>query len=304
MTAKAIIIGDALIDEIRDDTGVREFVGGAALNVAVGLQRLGATASLVAMVGDDHDGEHVRSFLTSFGVNLIESPAPRGTARAVSERVNGEPHYVFNEAARKRMIAFSQGAESSAAEADVIAASCVALDNEQQSEALMRFLDSNEVPFALDANPRAGMLSDRDAFVWALEELLPRASVVKVGDDDAKLLYGKSLDEVVARWTEQTDAAIVATAGSKGASVTSREGRIDAPIAKAPGPIVDTMGAGDATFSSLVFAFANGQITSFGDWEKALNNAMFIAALTCRNEGALLQTMRNPLRESFEWIST
>ena len=34
---RVVVVGDALIDELRDDTGVREFVGGAALNVAVGL---------------------------------------------------------------------------------------------------------------------------------------------------------------------------------------------------------------------------------------------------------------------------
>ncbi|WP_242868700.1 PfkB family carbohydrate kinase, partial [Microbacterium oxydans] len=47
-----VVIGDALIDEIRDDAGVRELVGGAALNVAVGLRRLGVDTTLVAMVGD------------------------------------------------------------------------------------------------------------------------------------------------------------------------------------------------------------------------------------------------------------
>ena len=34
---RVVVVGDALIDELRDDRGVREFVGGAALNVAVGL---------------------------------------------------------------------------------------------------------------------------------------------------------------------------------------------------------------------------------------------------------------------------
>ena len=48
-----VVVGDALIDELRDDHGVREFVGGAALNVAVGLAQLGVPATLVAKLGDD-----------------------------------------------------------------------------------------------------------------------------------------------------------------------------------------------------------------------------------------------------------
>ena len=47
MSNRVVVIGDALIDELRDDSGVREFVWGAALNVAVGLTRLG--------VADDAD---------------------------------------------------------------------------------------------------------------------------------------------------------------------------------------------------------------------------------------------------------
>ena len=39
MNAEIVVIGDALIDELRDEHGVREFVGGAALNVAVGLSK-------------------------------------------------------------------------------------------------------------------------------------------------------------------------------------------------------------------------------------------------------------------------
>ena len=58
MTSRVVVVGDALIDELRDEAGVREFVGGAALNVAVGVSRLGVPASLIAMVGDDSAGEH------------------------------------------------------------------------------------------------------------------------------------------------------------------------------------------------------------------------------------------------------
>ena len=65
---RVVVVGDALIDELRDNAGVREFVGGAALNVAVGLARLGVPTTLLAMVGDDSAGAHIRSYLVDFGV--------------------------------------------------------------------------------------------------------------------------------------------------------------------------------------------------------------------------------------------
>ena len=92
--ARVVVIGDALIDELRDESGVRELVGGAALNVAVGLQQLGVPAVLIAMVGRDDAGDHIRSYLADYGVELIETTSPLGTSRAVSTRVNGEAHPV------------------------------------------------------------------------------------------------------------------------------------------------------------------------------------------------------------------
>ena len=80
--ARVVVVGDALIDELRDDTGVREFVGGAALNVAVGLTRLGVPATLIAMVGDDEAGAHIRAYLADFGVELIATPSRARHRRA------------------------------------------------------------------------------------------------------------------------------------------------------------------------------------------------------------------------------
>src|ERR671913_1225553 len=102
--ARMAVIGDALIDELRDPHGSREFVGGAALKVAGGLALLGEQATLVAMVGDDEPGERIRGYLRDYRVGLVESPSPLGTSRAISDRTEGEPRYEFNEAAKRRGI--------------------------------------------------------------------------------------------------------------------------------------------------------------------------------------------------------
>jgi len=80
MSNRVVVIGDALIDELRDDSGVREFVGGAALNVAVGLTRLGVPTTLIAMLGDDEAGAHIRAYLTDYGVELLASPSALGSS--------------------------------------------------------------------------------------------------------------------------------------------------------------------------------------------------------------------------------
>ena len=92
-TKRITVVGDALIDELRDPNGSREFVGGAALNVAVGLALLGETVTLVAMLGDDEPATRIRSYLRDYGVRLVESPSAHGTSRAISDRTDGEQRY-------------------------------------------------------------------------------------------------------------------------------------------------------------------------------------------------------------------
>ncbi|MCU1632400.1 MAG: hypothetical protein JWM61_1052, partial [Micrococcaceae bacterium] len=67
-TRSVVVIGDALIDELREPSGSQSFPGGAALIVAVGLTLLGIPATLIAMVGDDADGQRIKDFLNHHDV--------------------------------------------------------------------------------------------------------------------------------------------------------------------------------------------------------------------------------------------
>ncbi|MFT4211662.1 MAG: PfkB family carbohydrate kinase, partial [Microbacterium sp.] len=214
MTGAVVVIGDALIDELRDDAGVREFVGGAALNVAVGLSRLGLPTTLVAMIGDDEPGAHIRGYLEDYGVGLIASPSPAGTARAVSTRVGGEPVYEFNRAARGRRIRYQDAERAAIAAAAATVVSCVALDDTDQTVELGDAIAAAAGLVAIDPNPRAGMLHDRAGFVRGFERLAASADLVKVGDDDAALLYRERLDDVARRLRAAGAGAVLATRGA------------------------------------------------------------------------------------------
>lgn len=285
----AVVIGDALIDEIRDAGGVRELVGGAALNVAVGMRRLGVPVTLIAMVGADEAGDHIREYLVDHGVTLIDSPSPLGSSRAVVQKGRtGEPEYVFNEAAQRRSIRYGDDARAAIADAAIVAISCFPFDVPTETAALAEVL--GDAALAIDPNPRAGMLTDRAEFVRGFERLAARAVLVKVGADDAALLYDGDLDALRARLRRAGVPAVLATAGADGAALDTDAGIVTAPIAQLPGRIVDTVGAGDATLAAVAAGLRDGRPVDEAGWQALLDRAMLIAAATCRAEGGLLRT--------------
>ncbi len=290
MSGRVVVIGDALIDELRDEHGVREFVGGAALNVAVGLARLGVPATLLAMVGDDVAGSHIREYLSDFGVELIVTHAPYGSSRAVSTRTSaGEPTYEFNEAAKKRRVRFGQAERDAMAAASMIVVSCFPFDDVPQTRELAEAVAASGAPLAIDPNPRSGMMSDRVEFVRGFESLASKALLVKVGEDDATLLYGEPLDALRSRLIDLGAEIVLATQGSAGGTIETGEVVQTRPISNLPGRIVDTMGGGDATLAAAVAALVEDAPADADAWGALLQRAMDVAAATCRFEGALLR---------------
>jgi len=283
---KVAVIGDALIDEMRDEFGSIDAPGGSALNVAVGLAILGVDATLIAMIGDDDDGAVLTNYAQRFGVTVLAAPSQLGTGRAVSDRTDGEPRYSFSEAARARSIQFTAEMDVAIATSTLVAVSGYPFDNAAEVAALRTALSHSE-RVLVDANPRAGFLRDAPAFVSALESLAATAELVKIGDEDAHLLYGLPLDEVIPRLRSRV---VLATKGAAGATAHIGEVEVHREITRDERPIVDTMGAGDATFASVIAQLASGgAVESAEHWGRMLDSAMAVAAETVRHAGGTLQ---------------
>ncbi|NQX18205.1 sugar kinase [Rathayibacter sp. VKM Ac-2857] len=286
-----VVLGDALIDVIRDETGEQRFLGGAAYNVAVGLVLLGHRVQLLAMIGDDEDGAAIRAATAEHGVELVPTVGPLGTSVAISERVDGEPHYVFNDAARHRRIRFGVRERTALDAAALVVVSCFPFDDEEQAEELLAAVARPRERLVLDPNPRSGMLADAGRFRRGFERLAERSLLVKLGDDDVALLHGEPLRAVVAQLRSAGTRTVLATRGAQGASLHLEDGTAaDAPIASDPRPVIDTMGAGDACLAAAVSSIARRGVPGSADDAAAmLDDCMRIAAATCRARGALLR---------------
>jgi fructokinase len=291
-----VLIGDALIDEVREDGRSRDLVGGAALNVAVGAALLGLDTTLIAMVGDDADGTAIRSVLAADGVRLLASPGDYGTSRAISDRTDGEPVYTFNRAAQRRRIRFGPRERYAIGNAALVVISCFPFDDQAQADELEHCLAGSDAAIVVDANPRSGMLTDRAAFARNLERTGAHCLLLKVSDDDARLLYGTPAGPLTERMLAAGTRAVLVTSGPQGAAVATRDGlTARVPIAALPGPVVDTMGAGDATLASVVHSLvSDGLPETVEGWTAALTRAMEVAAATCRQTGGRLRLPARP----------
>ncbi|MEK4405773.1 carbohydrate kinase family protein [Sporosarcina sp. FSL K6-6792] len=68
-----LIYGDAFVDYIAEDQSnstFTTFLGGATVNVAAGISRLGASSAFITVTGDDETSEFVRNELRKEGVDL------------------------------------------------------------------------------------------------------------------------------------------------------------------------------------------------------------------------------------------
>jgi len=281
---RVVVIGDALVDEV-DGASI---VGGAALNVAVGLARLGVPARLIAMVGDDPPGAQVRAHCAAHGVELVATAAPRGTAVATAVRDGGTMRYDFNEAGTSRFVELD-GHEDALEAAPLVLVSCLALELEAQVAPLAALPRSRE-RLMLDPNARPAYLRAPGAtrrFAAGLDLLASRALLVKLSDEDAELVYGAEADATAARLVAAGAGAVAVTRGAAGATVFTDGGRVDASVPQLEAPIVDTIGAGDSVLASLAASVLEGDRAR--GWAGPLERAMAVAAATTRSAGGLLQ---------------
>ncbi|NQX10314.1 hypothetical protein HQQ80_01605 [Microbacteriaceae bacterium VKM Ac-2855] len=127
------------------------------------------------------------------------------------------------------------------------------------------------------------------AFAEGLLSVADGAALIKLGAEDAELIFDEPLARATARVLAAGAEAVLETAGSAGAALVISRERVSVPIAAADGPVIDTMGAGDATFATVVEELAVSNDSNIIDPHAVLNRAMNVAAATIRAGGGLLR---------------
>ncbi|MCF8482852.1 MAG: carbohydrate kinase [Rhodospirillum sp.] len=297
-----LVCGEALFDvfvveDRPDGLTLDARPGGSPFNVAIGLARLGWPVWGLMGLSADFFGDRLRAVLAKEGVGLVPLPDRRAPTNLAVVRLDdrGVPAYSFGvpETADQSILpgdlpdlpdsirAIHLGSIDTALEP--VGSALLAL---AQRETARRFI-------AYDPNVRLTVEPDPEIWRRTLDNLAPLVDLMKISTEDLDLLYpGRDPEEAAHSWLALGPGLVVITDGEKGARAWT--GRVSLSLPCHPGPLVDTVGAGDTFQAGLLAALAEmGHLSREGlaslDRERlaaALDFAARAAAATCSRRGA------------------
>lgn len=294
MTDRALIIGEALIDEVRTHDGaVTAHPGGSPANVAIGLGRLGRDVELLTWLGKDEYGERVSQHLAASHVALAAGSTDAATTSISIAHLDetGAATYDFE-------LEWDVPAGAVAGDALVVHTGSIAAVLEPGAAGVLRILREARptATITYDPNARPSLMGEPADALAKVEEILALADVVKVSDEDIAWLTGQEPEAVAPAWIEKGPRLVVVTRGGSGASAWTADGRrLD--IAAPRVDVVDTVGAGDSFMGGLIDGLWSagllgaGQRDAIGTADDAvlseiLERCARIAAITVSRAGA------------------
>ncbi len=284
-----LVIGEALVDVVqRSGRDPEPFAGGSPFNVAVGLGRLDVATVLAAQVGGDRFGDGLRWHLGDSDVTLVElEPVPDRTSTARATLADdGSATYEFDLTWDPVELP-----DPSAFEAVHVGSLGTALAPGSALVAeLVMSADVLGIPVSYDPNVRLTVEPDVEVWRQAFAAIAPHASVIKMSDEDAAVLFaGESPDDLVRRLAAEHGALVVITLGGEGAVIAA--GTASASVPPADVRVVDTIGAGDSFMAAMLAWCATYDWPGAGELDvtELTDLALYAssaAAITCSRPGA------------------
>ncbi len=297
-----VVCGEALFDVFATGdtpTGMAmdARVGGSPFNVAVGLARLAQPVSFLSQVSRGFLGERLMRALAAEGVQTAtvqRSDAPT-TLSLIGLDAKGVPSYSFyGEGCADRLLGDTALAALPAGIQAINFGSYATVIGE--TAATQRKLVEREQGRALiayDPNIRLNVEPSLDVWRTQIDWMLPRTQLLKVSDEDLRLVWpGVEPADFAARALAQGAQLVVVTRGGEGATGWTATGRVDVPPVAVQ--VIDTVGAGDTFQAALLTWLAERDALSAPALAalskdalgSALGFAARAAAITCSRRGA------------------
>jgi fructokinase len=302
VSAPFLVVGESLVDVVLPADGgpAHDAVGGSCLNVAVGLARLDVPTVLMTRLGDDTFGRMCADHVEASGVVLAEGSVVPGHRTSTSTAHLDEHHaatYTFEMLWDLPLHTLPEvaGVHAGSLGAALAPGRDAVVDLVTQAQ-------EADVFVSYDPNIRPVFLEDADT-TWAeVLQLAERSRLVKLSDEDLRLLRAEEREEDVCRRLLSAGATelVVLTRGAKGATAYAEGTTLDVPAP--PTDVVDTVGAGDSFMAAMLAMLTDWGVVDGGEGSLAalddsrlellVRGAATAAAVTCSRRGANPPTRR------------
>jgi len=292
---KALTFGEALFDIIKGSS----HLGGAPLNLAAHLAKLGAKPAVITAVGKDDLGKILFARAEEMGIDtsyiLVDEKRPTGTVTVELED-EGIPIFTINEGMAWDAITPDEKTFKalSGEKWDVFCFGTLAQRSEENRRTLKKLLSEIKANnFFYDVNLRAGFYTKE----WILSSL-ERCTILKMNEEEAAtvsdLLLGTthSCKDLCRLLTEKyPDISVICiTKGPEGAAVYHKG--VYEKIKTTPVEVADTVGAGDAFSAGFLYTYLSGHSVS-----KAASIACILGTYVASKAGSVPEYSKKFIKE-------
>lgn len=252
--------GEILWDILPD----KRVPGGAPMNVALHLYKLGLKVSFVSRIGQDDYGRELKEFLDGSGLNdyYLQEDQQHATGKVqVDLSDSNDPHYNIVFPSAWDFIEYTDVLDRKAKESHLLVYGSLASRNKVSRHTLLHLLDRHDTYNVFDVNLRYPHYTKQ-----RIETLLDRANVVKMNKAELGILShwfnerAESGDE--RKQMESLSSAfeltlVCITHGAEGASLYYKGEYYRQPAFAVS--VEDAVGSGDAFLAGLLHGLLNHQ---------------------------------------------
>jgi len=293
---RVLTFGEALVgygsveDDLRTASHFARFPGGADLNVAVGLTRLGVRTTWASVLGEDAHGDYLADAIDRFGITALVRRAAGPTALMFKAGgATGDPELLQV----RHQTAFAQ-------HADVLLTTDVLAFNgidhlhltgivlgispvvRGAALTLLEAAIAAGVSVSFDPNLRLNLWPDREEMRAVINTVASRATVIMPGIAEARLLTGHDDPEAIAKTYLKAGALeVVVKLGADGARAWTSHDETARSRSFAVAPI-DTVGAGDGFAAGYLAALLTGR-----NLQERVDQGAAVGALATTRRGDL-----------------
>ncbi|EMG6527847.1 aminoimidazole riboside kinase [Providencia rettgeri] len=289
---KVWALGDAVIDLIPlQNMQYEACAGGAPVNVAAGVARLGQNSGFIGRVGEEAFGHFMQKTLFDIGVDTsaMEFDEKYKTSTVlVSLHENGEREFSFLVSPSADQFLTTNNLPQFGH--DILHFCSLALVHHQCRASLSTAIEQLKLAGGLlsfDINIRPQMWSDPDEMHQVVDNFAKRADILKLSDDELLWLTQESrFENAIAKLQGYPAQLKIVTQGAKGCQVFTSlvQMAVSAYLVES----IDTTGAGDAFMAGLLAAISQyGLVNEKEGLMKVISQATACGALATTKKGAI-----------------